>query len=60
MGTLVACGHTQQADAAAAPPAAPGEVQFAPNAPQLAYLSVDTVRARRERVVAVLPAQLGI
>jgi membrane fusion protein, heavy metal efflux system len=41
---------------AAAVPA--GEVRFEPGSPQLAYLTVDTVRTERERVVAVLPAEL--
>ena len=41
---------------AAAIPA--GEVRFEPGSPQLAYLAVDTVRTERERVVAVLPAEL--
>ncbi|MCC7485915.1 MAG: efflux RND transporter periplasmic adaptor subunit [Burkholderiales bacterium] len=37
----------------------PGEVRFAAGAPQLAYIGVDTVSARRDRVVAVLPAELA-
>ncbi len=43
---------------AAAAPTPPGEVRFEPGAPQLAFLSVDTVRSRSEKSIAILPAQL--
>jgi membrane fusion protein, heavy metal efflux system len=43
---------------AATAPAPPGEVRFEPGAPQLAFLSVDTVRPRSEKSIAILPAQL--
>ncbi|MFI5207844.1 MAG: efflux RND transporter periplasmic adaptor subunit [Gemmatimonadales bacterium] len=39
-------------------PVPPGEVRLPPDSPKLASISVDTVRARREKVVVVLPAQL--
>lgn len=38
----------------------PGEVWLPPGSPKLASIGVDTVRARREKVVAVLPAQLAL
>lgn len=41
-------------------PVAPGEVRLPPGSPKLASIAVDTVRARREKVVAVLPAQLAL
>ncbi len=37
-----------------------GEVRFAPNSPKLAAIGIDTVRQRRDKVVAVLPAQLAL
>ena len=37
-----------------------GEVRLAQGSPKLASLGVDTVRVRREKVVAVLPAQLAL
>ena len=56
---LVATGHHRNGDLEAASPApAAGEVWIKPGSPQLANIVVDTVRARRERVVASLPAQL--
>lgn len=36
------------------------EVTFAPGSPRLAQITVDTVRIRRSRVVAVLPAQVAL
>ncbi len=58
--SLHACRGAEAAPAAdpQAPP--PGEVQLEPNSPKLAYISVDTVALRTERVVAVLPAQLTV
>ncbi|GJG85425.1 cation efflux system protein CzcB [Gemmatimonadetes bacterium T265] len=47
--------HASEAHAAPAPPA--GTVTLAPA--QLAYVTVDTVRARSERAVATVPAQLA-
>jgi cobalt-zinc-cadmium efflux system membrane fusion protein len=56
---LMVTGHRRAGDLEAASPAPPaGEVWIKPGSPQLANIAVDTVRARRERVVAVLPAQL--
>jgi membrane fusion protein, heavy metal efflux system len=56
---LMVTGHRRAGDLQAASPAPPaGEVWIKPGSPQLASITVDTVRARRERVVAVLPAQL--
>jgi cobalt-zinc-cadmium efflux system membrane fusion protein len=57
VGILATGSHREQLQAASpAPP--PGEVWIKPGSPQLASIGVDTVRARRERVVAILPAQL--
>ncbi|MDQ6829851.1 MAG: efflux RND transporter periplasmic adaptor subunit [Gemmatimonadota bacterium] len=42
--------------ATAGPP--PGEVWLEPGSPKLNYVTVDTVRERRERILATLPAQL--
>lgn len=50
-------GRPDQARAATAP-LPPGEVRFDAGAPQLAFLSVDTVRPRSEKSIAILPAQL--
>jgi membrane fusion protein, heavy metal efflux system len=56
---LMVTGHGRKGDLAATSPVPPaGEVWIAPSSPQLANIAVDTVRARGERVVAVLPAQL--
>lgn len=38
----------------------PDEVRFAPNAPQLAYIGVDTVRTRTGKVVAILPGEIVV
>ncbi len=43
-----------------APNVPAGEIRFEPGSPQLAYVTVDTVRTEREKVVAVLPAQLAM
>ena len=47
----------------ASPPAGaietgPPEVRIEPNSPKMAYISVDTVALRRDRVVATLPGQV--
>jgi cobalt-zinc-cadmium efflux system membrane fusion protein len=52
-----ACGGTATARDRAEPKPS-GEIVFEPNSPKLAAIGVDTVRATRERTVAVLPAQL--
>ena len=49
-------GPTREAQAAPALP--DGEVRLAANSPKLAALTIDTVRVRRERVVATLPAEV--
>jgi cobalt-zinc-cadmium efflux system membrane fusion protein len=56
-GLLANSCHKEQVRAASPTPP-PGQVWIKPGSPQLANISVDTIRARRERVVAVLPAQL--
>ncbi len=60
VGVLAALPAGCRKPAEAAPPAAsvsgPLEVRLEP--PQMAYVSVDTVKTRTERVVATLPAQL--
>jgi len=56
--TVARCRGTQEAPAAQPPPPPSGEVRLEPDSPKLAYISVDTVLPRTERVVAVLPAQL--
>lgn len=57
VGSLAGCRPPANAPAEA-PSAPPGEVRLPPGSPQLAYLTVDSVTRRTERVVAVLPAQL--
>lgn len=55
----VACNKGASADtppATAGPQLPPGTVQLEP--PEMAALSIDTVRERKQRVVATLPAQL--
>ncbi len=37
-----------------------GEVRLPPGSPKLASITLDTVRVRKEKVVAVLPAQLAL
>jgi cobalt-zinc-cadmium efflux system membrane fusion protein len=56
-GLLPACRPREEGKAAE-PAAAPDEVAFPAGSPKLAYLATDTARVRRERTVAVLPAQL--
>jgi cobalt-zinc-cadmium efflux system membrane fusion protein len=55
---VVTGGRRPAALAAASETPPPGEVRLAPGSPKLASIGVDTVRSRREKVVAVLPAQL--
>jgi cobalt-zinc-cadmium efflux system membrane fusion protein len=55
---LVTGGRHPGALAAVSETPPPGEVFLAPGSPKLASIGVDTVRSRREKVVAVLPAQL--
>lgn len=57
IAVLMSGSRREALEASSATPP-PGEVWVTPGSPQLANISVDTVRARRERVVAVLPAQL--
>jgi cobalt-zinc-cadmium efflux system membrane fusion protein len=57
---LVTGGRHPPVLEATAETAPPGEVRLAPGSPKLASIAVDTVRARREKVVAVLPAQLAL
>jgi len=57
---LVACRTPDDAPAAEPPAGTHGEVRLAPNDPKLAYLTLDTVAPRTEKVVAVLPAQLVV
>jgi len=56
----VACRTADDAPAAEQPATPPGEVRLEPNDPRLAYLTLDTVAPRIEKVVAVLPAQLVV
>ena len=56
----VACRTADDAPAAEQPATPPGEVRLEPNDPRLAYLRLDTVAPRIEKVVAVLPAQLVV
>ena len=52
---VAACGgKSQTAEAHSA--TVPGELQLPPRSPKLAMLSIDTVRAVNERVIATLPA----
>lgn len=56
---MIAMGCERPAPSKAALPAVPaGEVQLPPNSPKFAYITVQPVRARTEKVVAILPAQL--
>src|SRR5262245_58012507 len=57
---LVACRTTDDAPAPEPPASPSGEVRLEPNDPKLAYLTLDTVAPRTEKVVAVLPAQLVV
>ena len=57
---LVVTGGRRGAELQAANGPPPGEVWLPPGSPKLASISVDTVRARNERVVVVLPAQLAL
>ncbi len=57
IGILLSSSRPGALEASSATPP-PGEVWFTPGSPQLASISVDTVRERHERVVAVLPAQI--
>ena len=53
--SVAACGgKSQTAEAHSA--TVPGELQLPPRSPKLAMLSIDTVRAVNERVIATLPA----
>jgi cobalt-zinc-cadmium efflux system membrane fusion protein len=54
---LAACKGAPSADSAT-PPRNPDEVSLGATSPKLAYIGTDTVAVRRERTVAVLPAQL--
>jgi cobalt-zinc-cadmium efflux system membrane fusion protein len=59
IGLVVTGGRRAgELQAASGPP--PGEVWLPPDSPKLASISLDTVRARAEKVVAVLPAQLAL
>jgi len=55
---LGGCRAAGEVPAAEHPMPPSGEVRLEPNDPQLAYLTVDPVAVRTEKVVAVLPAQL--
>jgi len=57
---LVTGRRTAVLEAASEPPPPPGEVWLPPGSSKLGGIEVDTVRARREKVVAVLPAQLAL
>jgi len=57
---LVVTGGRRGAELQAASGPPPGEVWFPPGSPKLASISVDTVRARKEKVIAVLPGQLAL
>jgi membrane fusion protein, heavy metal efflux system len=57
---LVVTGGRRAGELQAANGPPPGEVWLPPNSPKLASIGVDTVRARSEKVVAVLPAQLAL
>jgi cobalt-zinc-cadmium efflux system membrane fusion protein len=57
---LVATGGRRAGELEAASQPPPGEVWLPPGSPKLASISVDTVRARGEKVVVVLPAQLAL
>ncbi len=57
---LGACRPASEAPAAEPPTPPSGEVHLEPNDPKLAYITVDTVAPRTEKVVAVLPAQLVV
>jgi cobalt-zinc-cadmium efflux system membrane fusion protein len=57
---LVATGGRRAGEVEAASQPPPGEVWLPPGSPKLASISVDTVRARGEKVVVVLPAQLAL
>jgi cobalt-zinc-cadmium efflux system membrane fusion protein len=57
---LGACRAAGEAPVAEPPTPPPGEVRLEPNDPKLAYITVDTVAPRTEKVVAVLPAQLVV
>lgn len=56
---VLGCGKEEQVAKAAAPPSH-GEILIEPGSPTEAYLAVDTVRSRHERVVATLPAQVVV
>ena len=57
---LVVTGGRRAAELQAASGPPPGEVWLPPGSPKLASIGVDTVRARAEKVVVVLPAQLAL
>ncbi len=57
---LVATGGRRAGELEAASQPPPGEVWLPPGSPKLASISVDTVHARGEKVVVVLPAQLAL
>ncbi len=57
---LVATGGRRAGELEAASQPPPGEVWLPPGSPKLASISVDTVRARGEKIVVVLPAQLAL
>lgn len=58
LALLTGCKKAERAAADDSTP--PGEVRLPPGSPKLTNITVDTVRVRRERVVAVLPAQLAL
>jgi cobalt-zinc-cadmium efflux system membrane fusion protein len=56
---LSACESTPHDSKPAASPVPNGEVHLAPDSPQLAALTIDTVVGRRERTIATLPAHVA-
>ncbi|HEV2641057.1 MAG TPA: efflux RND transporter periplasmic adaptor subunit [Candidatus Elarobacter sp.] len=56
--TLLAAACGEAPERKPDPPAPSAEVRFDPGSPRLAYIAVEPVRARTDKVVAVLPAQV--